>query len=142
MEQIKITETGMVVISDKALKTFVIAGHLSERWEFTSKFKKLDEPSLDENGDLFEPVYELMLEAACQDTTDNIKKPSHYQGRHGMEAIDVVKNFSACPEHEEGFYWGNAVKYLLRYHAKNGIEDLKKARQNLDWLIEKLEEVE
>ncbi|HHC5165319.1 TPA: DUF3310 domain-containing protein, partial [Streptococcus pyogenes] len=25
------------------------------------------------------------------------------------------------------------------YHAKNGIEDLKKARQNLDWLIEKLE---
>ncbi|VGQ20459.1 phage protein [Streptococcus pyogenes] len=62
MEQIKITETGMVVISDKALKNFVIAGHLSERWEFTSKFKKLDEPSLDENGDLFEPVYELMLE--------------------------------------------------------------------------------
>ncbi|HFX5445027.1 TPA: DUF3310 domain-containing protein, partial [Streptococcus pyogenes] len=40
------------------------------------------------------------------------------------------------------FYWGNAVKYLLRYHAKNGVEDLKKARQNLDWLIKKLEEVE
>lgn len=89
--------------------------------------------------DTFKKIEEL--EAACQDTTDNIKKPSHYQGRHGMEAIDVVKNFSACPEHEEGFYWGNAVKYLLRYHAKNGVEDLKKARQNLDWLIKKLEEV-
>ncbi|WP_136128560.1 DUF3310 domain-containing protein, partial [Streptococcus pyogenes] len=38
--------------------------------------------------------------------------------------------------------WGNAVKYLLRYHAKNGVEDLKKVRQNLDWLIKKLEEVE
>ncbi|HHS8165303.1 TPA: DUF3310 domain-containing protein, partial [Streptococcus pyogenes] len=25
---------------------------------------------------------------------------------------------------------------------KNGVEDLKKARQNLDWLIKKLEEVE
>lgn len=70
--------------------------------------------------DTFKKIEEL--EAACQDTTDNIKKPSHYQGRHGMEAIDVVKNFSACPEHEEGFYWGNAVKYLLRYHAKNGVE--------------------
>ncbi|HHK1576226.1 TPA: DUF3310 domain-containing protein [Streptococcus pyogenes] len=90
--------------------------------------------------DTFKKIEEL--EAACQDTTDNIKKPSHYQGRHGMEAIDVVKNFGACPEYEEGFYWGNAVKYLLRYHAKNGVEDLKKARQNLDWLIEKLEEVE
>ncbi|AIK72277.1 TPA: DUF3310 domain-containing protein [Streptococcus agalactiae] len=90
--------------------------------------------------DTFKKIEEL--EAACQDTTDNIKKPSHYQGRHGMEAIDVVKNFAACQEHEEGFYWGNAVKYLLRYHAKNGVEDLKKARQNLDWLIEKLEDVE
>ncbi|WP_307975922.1 DUF3310 domain-containing protein [uncultured Streptococcus sp.] len=71
---------------------------------------------------------------------DAIHKPSHYQGRYGMEAIDVVKNFGACPEYEEGFYWGNAIKYMLRWHSKNGIEDLKKARQNLDWLIEKLEE--
>lgn len=39
--------------------------------------------------DTFKKIEEL--EAACQDTTDNIKKPSHYQGRHGMEAIDVVK---------------------------------------------------
>lgn len=70
--------------------------------------------------DTFKKIEEL--EAACQDTTDNIKKPSHYQGRHGMEAIDVVKNFAACQEHEEGFYWGNAVKYLLRYHAKNGVD--------------------
>lgn len=71
--------------------------------------------------------------------TDPVKKPSHYQGRFGLEAVDVIKNFAACPEQEEGFYWGNAVKYLLRYHSKNGVEDLKKARQNLDWLIESLE---
>ncbi|RRD29493.1 DUF3310 domain-containing protein [Streptococcus minor] len=70
---------------------------------------------------------------------DTIRKPAHYQGRYGMEAIDVVKNFAACPEYEEGFYWGNAVKYLLRYHSKNGLEDLKKARQHLDWLIEKMD---
>ncbi|WP_438478759.1 DUF3310 domain-containing protein [Streptococcus pluranimalium] len=71
--------------------------------------------------------------------TDPVKKTSHYQGRYGMEAVDVVKNFGACPEYEEGFYWGNAIKYMLRWHAKNGVQDLKKARQNLDWLIEKLE---
>ncbi|PZO95557.1 MAG: hypothetical protein DI617_03445 [Streptococcus pyogenes] len=70
---------------------------------------------------------------------DPVKKPSHYQGRYGMEAIDVVKNFGVCPEYEQGFYWGNALKYLLRWHSKNGIQDLKKARQNLDWLIENLE---
>ena len=67
---------------------------------------------------------------------DPIKKPSHYQGRFGLEAVDVIKNFVACPEQEEGFYWGNTMKYMLRWHGKNGLEDLKKARQNLDWLIE------
>lgn len=25
--------------------------------------------------------------------TDNINKPSHYQGANGLEAIDVVHNF-------------------------------------------------
>lgn len=72
-------------------------------------------------------------------TTDPVKKPSHYQGRFGLEAVDVIKNFAASPEYEEGFYWGNAIKYMLRWYAKNGVEDLKKARQNLDWLIETLE---
>lgn len=71
--------------------------------------------------------------------TDPVKKPSHYQGRFGLEAIEVIKNFAASPEYEEGFYWGNAIKYMLRWHSKNGLEDLKKARQNLDWLIESLE---
>ncbi|MEQ9763241.1 DUF3310 domain-containing protein [Streptococcus sp. ZJ151] len=74
-----------------------------------------------------------------EDQVDNVKKPSHYQGRYGMEAIDVVKNFGASPDYEEGFYWGNAIKYMLRFRKKNGVEDLKKARQNLDWLIEMLE---
>lgn len=74
-----------------------------------------------------------------ENMADPVKKPSHYQGRFGLEAVDVIKNFAACPEQEEGFYWGNAIKYMLRWHSKNGLEDLKKARQNLDWLIEMLE---
>ncbi|MGQ7335461.1 DUF3310 domain-containing protein [Streptococcus suis] len=71
--------------------------------------------------------------------TDPVKKPSHYQGQFGLEVVDVIKNFAACQEHEEGFYWGNAIKYMFCWHSKNGLEDLKKARQNLDWLIEALE---
>ncbi|RSI51554.1 DUF3310 domain-containing protein [Streptococcus sanguinis] len=35
--------------------------------------------------------------------------------------------------------WGNAMKYLLRFQKKNGLEDLKKARKNLDWLIDEME---
>ena len=35
-----------------------------------------------------------------------------------------------------GFLDGNAIKYLTRWKAKNGIEDLKKARHYIDKLIE------
>jgi hypothetical protein len=34
---------------------------------------------------------------------------------------------------------GNVVKYVTRYPDKNGIEDLKKAKQYIDFLIEELE---
>ena len=44
------------------------------------------------------------------------------------EIFDKVTN----PKH----YKGNTLKYLLRERNKNGIEDLKKARKHLDWLIE------
>ncbi|HFI2431992.1 DUF3310 domain-containing protein [Streptococcus suis] len=71
---------------------------------------------------------------------DNITKPKHYQGKYGMEALDVVKNFIWDLAGTQAYYWGNVIKYLLRFQQKNGVEDLKKARQNLDWLIEELEE--
>tara|TARA_R110000796_G_scaffold176805_1_gene293688 strand:+ start:1696 stop:1953 length:258 start_codon:yes stop_codon:yes gene_type:complete len=38
-----------------------------------------------------------------------------------------------------GFCEGNVIKYVSRWGAKNGIEDLKKARHYLDLLIEKVE---
>lgn len=68
--------------------------------------------------------------------TDNINKPGHYQGAQGLEAIDVIRNFAGDLTAEQGFYWGNAIKYMLRFQKKNGVEDLKKAKKNLEWLIE------
>lgn len=35
-----------------------------------------------------------------------------------------------------GFFEGNVVKYVTRYKDKSGVEDLKKARHYLDYLIE------
>ncbi len=69
---------------------------------------------------------------------DIINEPIHYKGRHGLEAIEVVRNFGN-DDMIAGFYWGNAIKYMTRYRNKNGLEDLKKARKNLDWLIEHME---
>jgi hypothetical protein len=35
------------------------------------------------------------------------------------------------------FWEGNVVKYVMRYRAKNGLEDLEKAQHYLSYLIER-----
>jgi hypothetical protein len=35
-----------------------------------------------------------------------------------------------------GYLEGNIIKYICRYQAKNGIQDLQKARHYIDKLIE------
>lgn len=82
---------------------------------------------------------EINAENLLKTKEDKVNNPSHYQGKFGLEAIDVVRNFAGNLTAVQGFYWGNAIKYLLRFQGKNGLEDLKKARKNLDWLIEEME---
>ncbi len=62
--------------------------------------------------------------------TDNIKEPKHYT-QYRIEPIDYIisNNLDFCT--------GNIIKYVLRYNLKNGVEDLKKAKQYIDFLIEK-----
>jgi hypothetical protein len=62
--------------------------------------------------------------------TDNIKEPKHYT-QYKIEPIDFIisNNLDFCT--------GNIIKYVLRYNLKNGVEDLKKAKQYIDFLIEK-----
>lgn len=35
-----------------------------------------------------------------------------------------------------GFFEGNSIKYLTRWKDKGGVEDLKKAKHYIDYLIE------
>lgn len=70
---------------------------------------------------------------------DHIKSPSHYKlDGLNVESIDVVKAILG-KEGFKSFCHGNALKYLIRTNKKNGIEDIKKARVYLDWLIEEME---
>ena len=65
---------------------------------------------------------------------DYIKQPAHYTSG-GIECIDYLR--STMPEEQfKGFLRGNIVKYMHRFDKKGGAQDLKKARQYLDWLIE------
>lgn len=70
---------------------------------------------------------------------DNVNKPSHYQGSKGLESIEVIDNFIGDLPGKAAWCWGNAIKYLLRFQKKNGLEDLKKAEFYLKRMIKELE---
>lgn len=69
---------------------------------------------------------------------DNVNQPSHYL-KGGMECIDVIKAVTSDLSGADAYYVGNIIKYVWRYNHKNGVEDLRKAKHYLEWLIESLE---
>ena len=48
-------------------------------------------------------------------------------------------NYKVIVDGKEIEYGALVEKSRLRFQKKNGLEDLKKARKNLDWLIEEME---
>lgn len=68
---------------------------------------------------------------------DSVMQPEHYT--FGKVQLKDAWKASMSKEALCGFFKGNIMKYLWRYEHKNGVEDLKKARQYLDWLIEEEE---
>jgi len=61
---------------------------------------------------------------------DNIKNPPHYASSK-IEPIDyiVANKLSYCE--------GNVVKYISRWKLKGGLQDLHKAKQYIDFIIDK-----
>ncbi len=84
------------------------------------------------NGD---KEVEKIIEKTFEVFKDNVNSPNHYK-LEGLncETIDVVKA-RLGKEGFKSFCVGNILKYILRAEKKNGLEDYKKARKYLDWLI-------
>jgi hypothetical protein len=62
---------------------------------------------------------------------EQVVKPDHYQGKGGLQAIDVIEAFGL------GFSLGNVVKYVLRAGKKDDrLKDLEKAMEYLKFEIE------
>ena len=73
---------------------------------------------------------------------DNVNHPNHYQNIAGVEAIDILNDVvKDLPGKQAAMLW-NTLKYLLRFQKKNGLEDLKKARNYLEYLINDIEAVQ
>ena len=67
---------------------------------------------------------------------DLVNHPEHYKAKNGLEAIDMIAAFTEGLQGMEAVCTANALKYLCRWHKKNGVEDLKKARWYINYLIE------
>jgi hypothetical protein len=58
--------------------------------------------------------------------------PHHYD--NGIQPIEFMRH-SMTHEAFGGFLTGNIIKYVSRYKEKDGLDDLLKAKDYLDWLI-------
>lgn len=65
---------------------------------------------------------------------DTIVKPAHYN-IGGIEPAEFMESLGIA---EDGYAY-NVIKYISRYKMKNGIEDVRKARQYCNMLIDLLE---
>lgn len=69
---------------------------------------------------------------------DVVGRPKHYMVA-GVEVRDIQKELSQAFVGRDASDFNNAVKYLLRSPKKGKlVEDLRKCRQHIDWLIESL----
>ena len=66
--------------------------------------------------------------------TNVIEKPAHYNP-NGIQPAEFMESLGIA----EDYYAGNIIKYAARYKHKNGIEDIKKAKQYCKMLIDLLE---
>lgn len=69
-----------------------------------------------------------------EEKTDAVNHPEHYTSG-GIECIDAIRASLGMKEFAD-YCKGNVIKYVWRYRHKNGVEDLKKARVYLNWMIE------
>lgn len=62
---------------------------------------------------------------------DNVRQPAHYS-RYVIEPVTFI-GANKLP-----FDVGNVIKYVCRYDAKNGLEDLEKAKRYVEIVIERV----
>lgn len=75
-----------------------------------------------------------------QEEQDMVHEPPHYQfGKFSARVIIelVGKTYKSASVF---YHVGNALKYLMRAPRKNGLQDLKKAKQSVEFAIENWED--
>ena len=88
--------------------------------------------------DYFELAWEDVDDfLTTEDKFDDVTAPKHYADSD-IEPIDFMRA-SFTKEEFRGAMKINIIKYVSRFDKKDGVKDLRKAKQYLNWLIEREE---
>lgn len=70
---------------------------------------------------------------------DAVKSPQHYQRSGFPECKEIISGildgYASFLDEGKIFWLGNVIKYLYRAPFKNGYEDLRKAAEYLNWIV-------
>lgn len=95
--------------------------------------------TLTDNDDFMKVNEPFTRKVDMQEEQDMVHEPPHYQfGKFSARMIIelVGKTYKSASVF---YHVGNALKYLMRAPRKNGLEDLKKAKQSVEFAIENWE---
>lgn len=126
--------------SDPCLETDTVGWTTKQLMELSMH----DEPILEDGSRrayyvTFEPPVSFTLDQDEQTTV--VDHPNYYLTSR-FEAIDIIDDFCDKLHGRIAFDNGNAIKYILRWHRKNGVEDLKKAIWYIQDIIKQIESEE
>ena len=77
-------------------------------------------------------------EAGGDSSYDPVTRPSHYAGHTGIECKAAMESMLGTDDYVS-YMQGCAFKYLWRWRDKNGVEDLRKARECIDNMVRALD---
>lgn len=102
------------------------------------KLKGIDDPFELTDVDYFDklPISFKKAEHFEDCKNNSVHQPNHYQFGQFTAAmiIELVgRTYKSAPVF---YHVGNALKYLMRAPRKNGLEDIKKAKQSIEFAIE------
>lgn len=113
--------------------------NLCKGTSYSCEWSEMTDNMLDKCLDTIEATNTKEQEPNPSDTkSDMVCHPAHYnQGK--VECIDAMAAATVNKRGIEAICVSNIIKYLWRYEAKNGLEDVKKAQFYLNRLVDELE---
>lgn len=96
--------------------------------------------TITDNDDFMRVNVPFTRKVDMQEEQDMVHEPPHYQfGKFSTRMIIelVGKTYKSASVF---YHVGNALKYLMRAPRKNGLQDLKKAKQSVEFAIENWED--